>query len=576
MSSSLHLQINPKEIQKVDEFRKAKNTAILTILFTDIVGYTQFTEEVGEEKTNAIRRRHDELFTDIITRDEAGVIIKQIGDSFLAVFAEPSLAVERMLEFQNEIKQKKVEFTIGNCSIKVRAGIHLGQVSLENQIKADIFGLQVNKTSRIMSLAYGEQILVSREVRDNAIGWLKEKNIYSKSYGNVKLKGIDQPVSIIEIFSDEIKSKGAPKGSPYRIKRRLFYTSISMILVLFFIGIVKLHSTDPIRIISSIKHLTSENGFLIACPSREGYLDSTWVLSNRYSIEIVDSLEWMHRFINKRLKEAIGRDYKIYSQNEVVNYLENEGEIITGSFANKIIDYKILKELGWLNKLSDKFIAILSYWVKIEPWNKDGKYLYKEETLMPNRYFPFGGDEKYRANSIVELAFAVSNNLIYRFDLVNDRVIRGTITDVKDNKININIGSADNITKEMKFFIYKNYKYVNYPLLGSKKDKDRAIKYWEYMYDKDKENYGKEEWTESLDGLNEHIQKIKLGEIKEPYRSYLIPGYGIVSNINKHSTILNLQMVIESSHDAIQPESGDEVLLIRNLKHPQNFLKYMP
>ena len=45
-----------------------------------------------------------------------------------------------------------------------------------------------------MSLAYGEQILVSREVRDNAIGWLKGKNIYSKSYGDVKLKGIDQPV----------------------------------------------------------------------------------------------------------------------------------------------------------------------------------------------------------------------------------------------------------------------------------------------------------------------------------------------------------------------------------------------
>ena len=56
MNSSLHLQINPKEIQKVDEIRKAKNTAILTILFTDIVGYTQFTEKVGEEKTNEIRR----------------------------------------------------------------------------------------------------------------------------------------------------------------------------------------------------------------------------------------------------------------------------------------------------------------------------------------------------------------------------------------------------------------------------------------------------------------------------------------------------------------------------------------
>ena len=128
----------------------------------------------------------------------------------------------------------------------------------------------------------------------------------------------------------------------------------------------------------------------------------------------------------------------------------------------------------------------------------------------------------------------------------------------------------------MKFFIYKHYKYVNYPILGSKKDTDRAIKYWEYKYDKNKENYGKEEWTEYLDGLKDYIQKIKLRQEKEGYRSYVIPGYGIVSNINKHSTILDFQMVIENSHDAIKPESGDEVFLIRYLEKPQNYLKYVP
>ena len=83
-------------------------------MFTDIVGFTQFIEENGEGKANEIRKIHDELFVDIITRDEAGEVIKQIGDSCLAVFAEPSIAVERILEFQNEIKKKKEEFTIGH------------------------------------------------------------------------------------------------------------------------------------------------------------------------------------------------------------------------------------------------------------------------------------------------------------------------------------------------------------------------------------------------------------------------------------------------------------------------------
>ena len=576
MLSSSHLQINPQEIKKVDKFRKSKNTAILTILFTDIVGHTQFIEETGEGKANEIRRIHDELFVDIITRDAAGEIIKQIGDSFLAVFAEPSIAVERILEFQNEIKKKKEEFTFGNHSIKVRAGLHLGQVSLENQIQADIFGLQVNKTSRIMSLATAEQVLVSREVKDNAIGWLKGKNIYSKNYGDIKLKGIDEPVSIIELFSDEIKSKGAPKGSPYLIKKRLFYTSILMIFILFFVGIHKLRSTDPIRIIYDIKHLTSENGFLIACKEREAYLDSTWALSNRYSIEIVDSLVWMHEFINKRLKETIGRQYRIYSQNEVINYLENEGEIIPKSFWYNITDFKKLKELKWLNKFSKKFIATFSYWVKIEPWHKDEIYLYRGSGMIPHPFFNFSGGEKYRAKSIAELSVVVSNALIYKIDLVNDRIIRGVITDVKDNKININIGSADNVEHGMKFFIYKHCKYVNIPLLSRKQDKNNAIKYWQYMYDKDKANYDKEEWTEYLDWIKEHIQLIKSGEDKGEYLSYLIPGYGLVSDINKRSTILDLQMVIESSHDAILPASGDDVFLIRYMEKPQNLLKYVP
>ena len=70
----------------------------------------------------------------------------------------------------------------------------------------------------------------------------------------------------------------------------------------------------------------------------------------------------------------------------ITNYLENEGDIITGSLSNKITDYKILKELGWLKKLSNKFIFILSYWVKIEPWNKDGKYFYKEKAKLESTY----------------------------------------------------------------------------------------------------------------------------------------------------------------------------------------------
>ena len=107
MPDNSNWNLNPQELQKVDAFRKSRKTAVLTLLFTDIVEYTKFTEAVSDVKSNQIRGIHDKLFNDIITKDNAGEIIKQIGDSFFAVFAEPSTAVERILEFQNEINRNK-------------------------------------------------------------------------------------------------------------------------------------------------------------------------------------------------------------------------------------------------------------------------------------------------------------------------------------------------------------------------------------------------------------------------------------------------------------------------------------
>ena len=575
MPSSSHLPINPQEIKKVDEFRKSKKTAILTILFTDIVGFTQFIEETGEGKANEIRKIHDELFVDIITRDEAGEVIKQIGDSFLAVFAEPSIAVERILEFQNEIKKKKEEFTIGNQSIKVRAGLHLGQVSLENKIQADIFGLQVNKTSRIMSLASAEQILVSREVRDNAIGWLKEKAIYSKSYGDIKLKGISEPVSIIEIYTDKIESKGAPKGSPYRRKRKLLYISIGMVFMLFFVGFLKIRSTDPLRLIYKTKQLTSENGLLITCASREGYLDTTWVFSSRYSEEIVDSLEWMYEFINKRLKETLGGNFRIYSQNEIINELENDGEIVSGSFWDTVTDFNKLKELGWLYKFTYKFTGIISYWVKIEPWDKNGKYLLVLEGWSPNPFWNLIMESETRAKSIAQLAVFMSDILIYQIDQLDNRVIHGKIAEIKENIININIGSVDNVEKGMKFSIYKSFKYINYPILGSSADKERLLIYYKEKYKRDSENNKSQEWKEYLVWYLEIIHKIESGSEKISYQSFTIPGYGIAVDVERNSSILQFQFVIDNPLESMMPEPGDEVFLLRNMEEPEKLLRYL-
>ena len=46
----------------------------VTIMFTDIEGFTELTDRKGEEHSNHVRHLHDELLDGIITRDGAGLI----------------------------------------------------------------------------------------------------------------------------------------------------------------------------------------------------------------------------------------------------------------------------------------------------------------------------------------------------------------------------------------------------------------------------------------------------------------------------------------------------------------------
>ena len=229
--NNLH-PLSSDDINKIDEFRKAKQTAVLAILFSDIVNSTYAAEKYGEQAYSKIRHIHDELFIRIMTQDNAGRIIKEIGDSFLCVFSEPSTAVLRAIEFQNAIYSNADNLRIDDFSLKVKIGIHIGQVAVENNFALDIFGRHVNRASRIQSIAKGGQILTSQSVWENAVGWLKghdDKNIKWISYGKTKLKGIKESVDIYCFYSAITGKPPLPETIKINKQRR----TILLVAVLF-------------------------------------------------------------------------------------------------------------------------------------------------------------------------------------------------------------------------------------------------------------------------------------------------------------------------------------------------------
>jgi len=210
---SLDLSLEQAELDQVDKFRKGRNTSVLTIMFTDIQGFTHLTEERGDSFSNGVRREHDSLLVPIIEREGAGRVIKHIGDAVMAVFSEPSTAVARALEIQETLRTRDAARP-DLPPLRVRIGLHMGQVTVEDKVAMDVFGRHVNRASRVEGLAEGGQVFLTYGVLDSAKGWLSGRPEAAwVSHGKYRVKGIDEPLEIFEAYRPgTIKPRG-PKGA---------------------------------------------------------------------------------------------------------------------------------------------------------------------------------------------------------------------------------------------------------------------------------------------------------------------------------------------------------------------------
>lgn len=204
------IDISNEEIGSLNGYIKRKNTAVLTVMFTDIKNFTLVTEEKGEKYSREIREAHDKLLTNIIQKNNDGLVIKFIGDAVMAVFSEPSSAVERALEIQKAItafNNNHPEYE----DLSIRIGMHMGQVAVDDNVQADVFGRHVNRASRIESLADGGQIYLSYTVFDSAKGWLSEhENIQWQPHGRYLVKGIKEPIEVYEVLNNSHAKPRAP------------------------------------------------------------------------------------------------------------------------------------------------------------------------------------------------------------------------------------------------------------------------------------------------------------------------------------------------------------------------------
>jgi len=154
----------------------------LTVAFTDLEGFTQFTRQQGDREASRLLEAHYAAVDDLVA-GRGGRVVKRLGDGHLLTFPQPRAAVLAGLDL--------LEAPPG--PLRLRVGEHAGSVVVMGE---DVLGHVVNVASRVVGAAAGGQALVTTEVRDRAGA------VPRVAFGEVQptlLKGIEEPVPVCEV-----------------------------------------------------------------------------------------------------------------------------------------------------------------------------------------------------------------------------------------------------------------------------------------------------------------------------------------------------------------------------------------
>ena len=149
----------------------------VTVLFSDLRGFTAFAEQIRPEEVVAILNDHFELLVGAIVQHR-GFVVDFLGDAVFAVFGAPERAtdhVEQAVACAIEIQRARATRNTANRArgwppLEMGVGIDTGSAVVGNmgsarRIKYGVVGHIVNTAARIETLTVGGQALVSDAVR---------------------------------------------------------------------------------------------------------------------------------------------------------------------------------------------------------------------------------------------------------------------------------------------------------------------------------------------------------------------------------------------------------------------------
>ncbi len=197
----------------------------ITVLFTDLEGFTTFIERHDDALPKEILNRYFDVILGVVFR-HGGTVDKIVGDAVHAYFnapldqpdhAERAVACALDIVAQTERLRSAISDEVGGFG-RTRIGVHRGMASVGNFGNARRFdytahGTTVNLASRLeqANKDLGSQICASEAVRAGAPGFRY------RDLGTIAVRSIAKPVHVFEPIAreapaDRASMAGAPGG----------------------------------------------------------------------------------------------------------------------------------------------------------------------------------------------------------------------------------------------------------------------------------------------------------------------------------------------------------------------------
>lgn len=204
----VHKDIVNELLKSPDKVKVGGERKKVTVLFTDIRGFTPLSEKLSPEEVVAMLNRHFSSCIPLIDKN-GGVLDKFIGDAMMATFGTPfpksddALRAVKTGLMISDMRKKLNEERLNNGKEPIHIGIGIntgnvvaGNIGSEDRMEYTVLGDVVNIAARIEGLSMEEDVIITEDTYKDVM----DSIVVSEERKEVTIKGKSQPVIIYKVL----------------------------------------------------------------------------------------------------------------------------------------------------------------------------------------------------------------------------------------------------------------------------------------------------------------------------------------------------------------------------------------